>query len=50
MMMGLIPLQADGFEFIQDDVSGLMLKDISFAEFLKTVRSVFVGKQVLPPR
>ncbi len=30
-------------------VSGFMLKDISVAEFLKTIRSVYEGIQVLPP-
>jgi DNA-binding NarL/FixJ family response regulator len=47
--MDLIPLQADIFEFVQAGVSGFMLKDISVAEFLKTIRSVMEGTQVLPP-
>jgi DNA-binding NarL/FixJ family response regulator len=49
IMMDLIPLQADVFEFVQAGVAGFMLKDISVAEFLKTIRSVFAGTQVLPP-
>ncbi|MBK7631180.1 MAG: response regulator transcription factor [Ignavibacteriales bacterium] len=49
IVMDLIPLQADVFEFVQAGVSGFMLKDISVAEFLKTIRSVFEGAQVLPP-
>jgi len=48
IVMDLIPLQADVFEFVQAGVSGFMLKDISVADFLKTVRSVFKGTQVLP--
>ena len=49
IVMDLIPLQADVFEFIQNGVSGFMLKDISVQEFLKTIRSVYKGAQVLPP-
>ncbi|MBK7497887.1 MAG: response regulator transcription factor [Ignavibacteriales bacterium] len=49
IVMDLIPLQTDVFEFVQAGVSGFMLKDISVAEFLKTIRSVFEGAQVLPP-
>jgi len=48
IVMDLIPLQADVFEFVQAGVSGFMLKDINVAEFLKTIRSVFEGAQVLP--
>ncbi len=48
IVMDLIPLQADVFEFVQAGVSGFMLKDISIAEFLKTIRSVIEGTQVLP--
>jgi len=49
IVMDLIPLQTDVFQFVQAGVSGFMLKDISIAEFLKTIRSVFEGVQVLPP-
>ena len=48
VVMDLIPLQADVFEFVQAGVSGFMLKDISVTEFLKTIRSVHAGTQVLP--
>jgi len=48
IVMDLIPLQADVFEFVQAGVSGFMLKDISVVEFLKTIRSVYDGTQVLP--
>lgn len=49
IMMDLIPLQADVFEFVQAGVSGFMLKDISINEFLKTIRLVYKDTQVLPP-
>ena len=49
VVMDLIPLQADVFEFVQAGVSGFILKDASIAEFLKTIRSVYQGLRVLPP-
>lgn len=49
VVMDLVPLQADVFQFVQAGVSGFMLKDISVTEFLKTLRSVYDGVQVLPP-
>jgi len=48
IVMDLIPLQADVFEYVRAGVSGFMLKDISVTEFLKTIRSVYEGAQVLP--
>jgi len=47
--MDLIPLQADVFEFVEAGVSGFILKDATIADFLKTIRSVVKGIQVLPP-
>jgi DNA-binding NarL/FixJ family response regulator len=49
IVMDLIPLQADVFEFVQAGVSGFLLKDASVTEFLKAIRSVYNGAQVLPP-
>ncbi len=49
IVMDLIPLQADVFEFVQAGVSGFILKDANIAEFYKTIRSVYQGAQVLPP-
>jgi two-component system, NarL family, nitrate/nitrite response regulator NarL len=49
IVMDLIPLQTDVFEFVQAGVSGFMLKDISVTEFLHTIRSVYEGNQILPP-
>jgi DNA-binding NarL/FixJ family response regulator len=49
IVMDLIPLQTDIFEFVQAGVSGFTLKDIGVPEFLKTIRLVFAGTQVLPP-
>jgi len=49
IMMDLIPLQADVFEFVQAGVSGFILKDANIGDFLKTIRSVAKGFQILPP-
>jgi DNA-binding NarL/FixJ family response regulator len=49
IVMDLIPLQADVFEFVRAGVSGFILKDANIGEFFKTIRSVFQGEQVLPP-
>lgn len=49
IVMDLVPLQADVLEFVRAGVSGFMLKDINVNEFLKTIRSVYEGAQVLPP-
>src|ERR1017187_4916464 len=49
IVMDLIPLQTDIFEFVEAGVSGFILKDASIAEFLKTIRSVYQGAQILPP-
>lgn len=48
IVMDLIPLQADVFEFVQAGVSGFILKDANVAEFYKTIRSVYQGAKVLP--
>ena len=48
IVMDLIPLQADVFEFVQAGVSGFILKDANVTEFYKTIRSVYKGAQVLP--
>ncbi len=49
VVMDLIPAQADVLEFVQAGVSGFILKDAKIHDFLKTIRSVFNGEQVLPP-
>lgn len=49
IIMDLIPVQADVFEFVQAGVSGFILKDATVNDFLKTIRSVSKGLQVLPP-
>ena len=49
IVMDLIPLQSDVFEFVKAGVSGFILKDANVTEFFKTIESVYQGSQVLPP-
>lgn len=49
IVMDLIPLQADVVEFVKEGVSGFILKDATFEDFLATIRSVAAGASVLPP-
>ncbi len=49
IVMDLIPMQADVFEFVHAGVSGFLLKDASVKDFLKTIRSVAKGLKILPP-
>ncbi|MDA3861256.1 MAG: response regulator transcription factor [Melioribacteraceae bacterium] len=48
IVMDLIPLEADVYEFVQAGVSGFILKDANINEFFKTIRSVYKGDKVLP--
>ena len=49
IVMDLIPSQEDVYEFVQEGVSGFILKDATVSDFLKTIRSVAKGFQILPP-
>lgn len=46
--MDLVPAQEDIYEFVQAGVSGFILKDATVSNFLKTIRSVVQGVNVLP--
>ncbi len=48
IVLDLIPLQSDIYDFVKAGVSGFMLKDINVTEFLKTIRSVNDGEKILP--
>jgi DNA-binding NarL/FixJ family response regulator len=47
--MDLIPMNEDIVQFVNAGVSGFVLKDATFDEFVATVRSVAAGEKVLPP-
>jgi DNA-binding NarL/FixJ family response regulator len=48
--MDLIPMNEDIVQFVNAGVSGFVLKDATFDEFVATIRSVAAGGKVLPPR
>jgi len=49
IVMDLIPMQADVVEFVRGGVSGFLLKDATFDDFVRTIRSVAAGASVRPP-
>jgi DNA-binding NarL/FixJ family response regulator len=50
IVMDLIPMNEDIAQFVNAGVSGFVLKDATFDEFVATIRSVAAGGKVLPPR
>jgi DNA-binding NarL/FixJ family response regulator len=50
IVMDIIPVHEEIMEFVNAGVSGFLLKDSSFDEFVNTIRSVAAGQKVLPPR
>jgi two-component system NarL family response regulator len=50
IVMDLIPINEDIMQFVNAGVSGFVLKDATFDEFVATIRAVGVGGKVLPPR
>jgi DNA-binding NarL/FixJ family response regulator len=50
IVMDLLPVNEEIMEYVNAGVSGFVLKDASFDEFVATIRSVATGKKVLPPR
>jgi two-component system NarL family response regulator len=49
IIMDLIPVQTELVEYVRAGVSGFVLKDATFDDFLRTIRSVAKGAEVLPP-
>ena len=49
IVMDLIPMPADMIAFVKAGVSGFILKDATFEDFVGTIRSVAAGASVLPP-
>jgi two-component system, NarL family, nitrate/nitrite response regulator NarL len=48
IMMGLIPTQEEVLQYIETGVSGFIIKNATFEDFLETIRSVSNGEKVLP--
>jgi DNA-binding NarL/FixJ family response regulator len=49
IIMDLVPVQTELVDFVRAGVSGFILKDATFDEFVRTIRSVAEGEKVLPP-
>ena len=49
IVMDLIPLNEEITDFVNAGVSGFVLKDATFEEFVHTIRTVAAGGKVLPP-
>jgi DNA-binding NarL/FixJ family response regulator len=50
VIMDLAPVQTTLVEYVRAGVSGFVLKDATFDEFLETVRAVARGAKILPPK
>ena len=50
IVMDLIPVTEEILELVNAGVSGFVMKDASFDDFVATVRAVAAGDKVLPPR
>ena len=50
VVMDLLPVNEEIREYVNAGVSGFVLKDASFDEFIATIRAVAGGTKVLPPR
>ena len=50
IVMDLLPMNDDIAQFVNAGVSGFVLKDATFDEFVATIRTVAAGGKVLPPR
>jgi DNA-binding NarL/FixJ family response regulator len=49
IVMDLLPAQEDVIEFIQAGASGFIVKDATVEDFVRTIRSVAEGADVVPP-
>jgi DNA-binding NarL/FixJ family response regulator len=50
IVMDVLPVNEDIVEYVNAGVSGFVLKDATFEEFVTTIRSVAEGTKVLPAR
>lgn len=50
VVMDLLPVNEEIREYVNVGVSGFVLKDATFDEFVTTIRAVAGGAKVLPPR
>jgi DNA-binding NarL/FixJ family response regulator len=49
IVLGLLPIQEDVANFVRAGAAGFIMKDATFDDFVRTIRSVVGGLVVLPP-
>jgi DNA-binding NarL/FixJ family response regulator len=50
IVLGLLPIEEDIVSFVRAGASGFIMRDATFDDFVKTIRSVVSGMVVLPPQ
>jgi len=50
IVLGLLPIEEDVVSFVRAGASGFIMKDATFEDFVRTIRSVVSGSTVLPPQ
>ena len=50
IVLGLLPVEEDIVSFVRAGASGFIMKDATFEDFVRTIRSVVSGAVVLPPQ
>jgi DNA-binding NarL/FixJ family response regulator len=50
IVLGLLPLQEEVASFVRAGASGFIMKNATFEDFVRTIRSVVGGTVVLPPQ
>jgi DNA-binding NarL/FixJ family response regulator len=50
IVLGLLPVEEDIVSFVRAGASGFIMKDATFEDFVRTIRSVVSGTVVLPPQ
>lgn len=50
IVLGLLPIEEDIMSFVRAGASGFIMKDATFEDFVRTIRSVVGGAVVLPPQ
>lgn len=50
IVLGLLPIEEDIVSFVRAGASGFIMKDATFEDFVRTIRSVVSGAVILPPQ
>lgn len=50
IILGLLPIEEDVASYVRAGASGFIMRDATFEDFVRTIRSVVEGSVVLPPQ